>query len=157
MRDKFEKDLTTGEIGENVIFELLNKSEKIASIIDTRKDNFFQNLDIDFLTQYKNGKVIKLEIKTDTLAHKTGNIVYELKSSKNSIGCFEKSKADYFIYYLTGNGEIYMFKPSKVKEYAVKNKLEVRKMGDYACGYVIPIKYLLRDKIICRIQQPLKR
>ena len=98
----FVKDLKVGEIGEKVVREYLERlGYKVENVTNIKE---YQNKDIDFIVKKEGFKTeLPIEIKTDTLAHKTGNLAYEFYSNKyiKSKGCFEKTQAKYIFYYLS--------------------------------------------------------
>lgn len=142
---EFNKDLSFGKDGEYIIYKFLCKHESTLDLINVSDDKWFQNFDIDYLQKTKNG-INKIEIKTDRIAHRTGNIVYEFISNKycNSLGCFKKTEADFLFYYLYETKILYIFVIEELKEWVSqnKNKLKVVDMGDCAIGYLIKLKDL---------------
>ena len=151
---KFEQDIEVGKIGEKVAKEILLKSPKTISVIDCSNDKFFQKLDIDLLVETTDGLVLKYEIKTDTMANITGNLVWEDTTSGN-IGCFEKTRADYMLYYLLETDELFGFWIKSMRKYVHNNKryLKKVKMGDNATGYLINIEDLISKKLIKEIRR----
>ena len=146
----FKEDLTEGEKGEELVLQLLTKSPQNKTVIDVRKDIYFQDLDIDFLAEKHSGVVIKYEVKTDRLAHKTGNLVYEETTSGN-IGCLAKSHADYILYYLSQSNELYGFWLIDMRNYIKETQPELVEMGDNAEGYLLKIKDLTSKDIIRKV------
>lgn len=146
----FKEDLTEGEKGEELVLQLLTKSPQNKAVIDVRKDIYFQDLDIDFLAEKHSGVVIKYEVKTDRLAHKTGNLVYEETTSGN-IGCLAKSHADYILYYLSQSNELYGFWLIDMRNYIKETQPELVRMGDNAEGYLLKIKDLTSKEIIRKV------
>lgn len=147
----FEEDLEYGRIGENVARFILESSSKIRAIIDCSNDSYFQQRDIDYLAERKDGRILKCEVKTDRLAHRTGNIVWE-KTTCGNIGCLEKTIADIIFYYLSENKKMYIFAPSPVRRYIAKTQPEVIKMGDGATGYLLKINELLNKQLLREVQ-----
>lgn len=149
--NKFQQDLKTGNIGEEIIFEFLKGNIATRTILDVRHDKFFQDVDIDFIQETLQSEIRKIEVKTDTLAHKTGNLAYEHTSNKyyNTIGCFEKTRADYIFYYLTETKELYILHTESLRNYVSlnKNKLREVSMGDSALGYLVKLEDLIINKI----------
>ena len=80
------------------------------------------------------------------MADKTGNMVYEIYSDRRtcSQGCFEKTQADYILYYLINTKVLYIFDTQELREWVHKHKNELWQtcMGDFAIGYVIPLNDL---------------
>lgn len=153
MESNFLNDLNTGEIGEEKVYEYLSLNKSVKRIEDVRKDKDYQCIDVDFVCYDENNKKCLIEVKTDRKAHNTGNIVYEIISNKyyNTVGCFEKTKADKIFYYLLNTDELYIINVKKLRIYVnkkYKNKNKERIMGDCAIGYLIPIKDLIDNNIM---------
>lgn len=142
----FHSDNKIGNKGENAIFNFLSTYPSTTAIIDVTKDEWFQQFDIDFLWQDTEYNIFKIEVKTDTLADKTGNMVYEIWSDKrtHSKGCFEKTEADYIFYYLINSRTLYVFNTKELREWVLKhmNNLKQTDMGDNAFGYIIKLNDL---------------
>lgn len=142
----FHKDNIVGQNGEYIIYNYLSNHSSTINLIDVSKDKWFQQFDIDFLWQDTEYNIFKIEVKTDTLADKTGNMVYEIWSDKrtHSKGCFEKTEADYIFYYLINNRTLYVFNTKELREWVLEhtNNLKQTDMGDNAFGYVIKLSDL---------------
>lgn len=155
MNKKFANDLKVGEIGEQVVVNYLQKEEHVIQIIDVRDDKKFQVDDIDYLVYTDNFIIFPIEVKTDTMAHRTGNIAYEVYSNKHyrTKGCLEKTKAKFVYYYLTETKTLYNINVQKLREYVHNNydESQLRNMGDYALGYLIKIKELVNKNIMKEI------
>ena len=153
--NKFQKDLTTGKIGEDVVFDFLKRDVTTKSVVDVRNDKLFQELDVDFIQETPSNEIRKIEVKTDTLAHTTGNLAYEHTSNKyyNTIGCFEKTRADYIFYYLSEVKQVYILEVERLRNYVHSNRNRFREvsMGDSALGYLIKLEELVKNKIGWRI------
>lgn len=143
----FDESLKEGESGEHVVWNLLQNQPNIRSIVDVRKDKKFQEKDIDFLVENMNRQFTSIEVKTDFKAHETGNLVYEVTTSRH-IGCFEKTQAEYIMYYIPANKVVYMIDVVGLRTYIHKVRPEERRMGDNATGFIIPIQDLIRAKVI---------
>lgn len=141
----FHSDNEIGNKGENAIFNYLLNHSSTINLIDVSKDKWFQQFDIDFLQVTSNG-INKIEVKTDRLADKTGNMVYEIWSDRRiyAKGCFEKTEADYIFYYLINSRTLYIFNTKELREWVLKhtNNLKQINMGDNAFGYVIKLNDL---------------
>lgn len=139
----FNKDLTFGKSGENAIYDFLINHESTINVVDVSNDEWFQNFDIDFLHETKEG-INKIEVKTDRIADKTHNMVYEVTSNKytSSLGCFEKTEADFLFYYIINAKMLYIFYMSQLREWVNENKqnLKLIEIGDCALGYLIKLK-----------------
>lgn len=112
----FRQSMEIGKRGEEDIYNYLKNNEIIDNIIDVRNDKAYQKIDVDYLI-YINGKEHKIEIKTDT--YKSGNIYYETISSNESstLGCFEKTEADYLFYYFINWGYLYIFSMEEYRKW----------------------------------------
>ena len=142
----FHSDNEIGNKGENAIFNFLSIYPSTTAIIDVTKDAWFQQFDIDFIQQDIFHNINKIEVKTDRLADKTGNMVYEIWSDKrvHSKGCFEKTEADYIFYYLINTRILYIFKTIDLRAWVRlhASSLKYTDMGDNAFGYVISLNDL---------------
>lgn len=97
------------------------------------------------------------EIKTDTMAHRTGNLAYEKFSHRNP-GCFARTKADHIIYLLDHTGEAFVLDPKKFRAFIAEMEADQdkakslrvawRKMGEGASGYLVPIKSILKTDVV---------
>ena len=145
----FERDVIFAELGEEKAWWKMVNSPKTKSVLDVRKDGFFQEKDIDFLQQTVDGKVNKIEVKSDRQAHETRNIVYETVSNGNT-GCLLRSNADYVYYYFTESNEVFLISMSALRWYVSHTMLNTVRMGDGAEGYLINIDDLVESKVaIC--------
>ena len=153
--NKFQKDLRTGVLGEEVVYNFLLRNSQTSNVLDVRDDKVFQKLDVDFIQELISGGTRMIEVKTDTQAHYTKNLAYEHTSNKyyNTIGCFEKTKADYIFYYLTENKNLYILHTETLRSYIHTNKNRFREvnMGDNALGYLVKLEELVNNKIGWRI------
>ena len=143
----FAESLKHGESGEHAVWNLLNKQKSVRSVVDVREDKNYQEQDIDFLVENFNRQFTPVEVKTDFKAHETGNIVYELSTSGN-IGCFEKTKAKYIMYYIPGEKTVYMIDVVEMRTYLQKRRPEEKEMGDKSTGFLLSVDELKRNKVI---------
>lgn len=148
----FNEDLEYGRIGEIAARHILESSNKVKSVLDCTKDKYFQQFDIDYLAEQDNGRVLKCEVKTDRLAHLSGNIVWE-KSTSGHPGCLEKTIADIVFYYLSVSKTMYIFTPATLKKYIELKQPKEIEMGDYATGYLLSIGELLELKLIREVSR----
>lgn len=139
------KDFKRGKIGEDKIIDFLSSHKSTLQLIDVSYDKWFQQCDVDLL-QITNNGINKIEIKTDFMAHRTGNLAYETTSCKytNTIGCFEKTCADYIFYYIINTNVLYIFDTLELRQWVEDNKdnLKLIEMGDMALGYLIKLNKL---------------
>lgn len=141
----FHKDNIVGQNGEYIIYNYLSNHSSTINLIDVSKDKWFQQFDIDFI-QVTNDGINKIEVKTDKIADKTGNMVYEVYSDKRfyTLGCFEKTEADYIFYYLINTNILYIFDTQELREWVLEHQhnLKLVDMGDFALGYIIKLNDL---------------
>lgn len=142
----FNKDLKYGEIGENIAIIKLFNNLGTKQLIDVRKDEWFQKIDVDFLQSTSNGRIVKIEVKTDRQAHLTNNFVFETQS-KGNVGCLARSRADYVYYYVEGNDQLYMVVMKGLRKFLDEHHFNEVSMGDGAKGYLVPFKALLENGI----------
>ena len=142
----FITDNNVGHKGESVIYDYLMNHPSTDNLINVSNDSWFQQFDIDFIQIDGDGDVNKIEVKTDRMADRTGNMVYEVYSDKRfyTLGCFEKTKADYIFYYLINTNILYIFDTQELREWILEHQhnLKLMDMGDYALGYIIPLNDL---------------
>lgn len=143
----FSESLKEGESGEHVVWNILQKQSNIRSVVDVRMDKKFQEQDIDFLVENMNRQFTTIEVKTDFVAHDTGNLVYELSTSGH-IGCFEKTQAEYIMYYIPAEKVVHLIDVVALRTYIHKVRPEERKMGDNATGFLLPLQDLIKTKVI---------
>lgn len=118
MDNTFQKSNNIGKIGENY-FQDIEAYEKFGNdftILRVTEDKRFQNLGVDFIAIEKEATVDEIfdsftddnewkpysyliEVKTDQHVISTNNIVYEVMSSSEKLGCTEATIADEIYYY----------------------------------------------------------
>lgn len=157
----FLGDLDFGKEGEKKIKAKLESYRSVVKVRDISNSKRGITDDIDFEVVYADGHTSTVEVKTDTMAHRTGNIAYEEFSHKNP-GCFARTKADHIIYYIIETGEAYVLSPKNFRAFinemkrdtAKANMLRVRaaRMGEGASGYLVPIRSILHTNVVeCKI------
>lgn len=145
----FEDDKRFAEIGESKCLWLLHNSKKTRGVLDVRHDEYFQELDIDFLQLDINDKVNKIEVKTDRQGHNTGNFVYETKSHKTD-GCMNRSHADFVYYYLVETDEVWVVIMPKLREWLKSQDIKEVVFHDGAKGYLLKFVELEMNNIAVR-------
>ena len=125
----FHQSMKIGQLGETRIFEYLESRDDVESVIDVTDQRHFQKIDVDYLVKTTDGKEYKVEVKTDT--YKSGNIYYETISSKESdtIGCFNKTEADFLMYYFINWGYLYIFSMPEYQKWFNLNEPQMIKSG----------------------------
>lgn len=154
---RFVRDLDYGKEGEERIARHLRKYKSVVDVRDISNTRRGIDDDIDFEIVYADGHVSTAEIKTDTMAHRTGNLAYEKFSHRNP-GCFARTKADHIIYLLDHTGEAFVLDPKKFRAFIAEMEADQdkakslrvawRKMGEGASGYLVPIKSILKTDVV---------
>lgn len=163
----FNKSLTVGNEGETKIKNFILSLDHVESIESVQNIKKYQEEDIDFIVTFKNKSKFTIEVKTDT--YKSGNLYYETKScvERNTLGCLEKTKADYIFYYFSKYDRLYILKTNPFRNWvkneilkfsknpskSVLNKKEVfnritfgSNKGLYTSeGYTIPLSYIEKE------------
>ena len=148
----FDDCIKNGGYGEHAVWNLLTSRETVRSVVDVRNDRGFQEKDIDFLVENFNRQFTAIEVKTDFKAHETGNIVYELTTGGNA-GCFEKTEADFILYFVPRKKVVYMIDVQRLRAYVHNSHFNEVKMGDDATGFLIPIADLEQAKVIRQVYE----
>ncbi|MGM0164872.1 hypothetical protein [Enterococcus sp. DIV1059_2] len=112
---EFKKSLEFGKKGEDFIWMYLQKQTNVCKLWDVRNNEFYQKIDIDFISESENGTKNYIEVKTDS--YTSGNIYYEVLSSANSDGCMYKTKADTLYYYYPNMSKLYIFDLNKFRDF----------------------------------------
>ena len=158
MIHEFSKSLKIGEEGEEHILEYLRMSDNVSNIIDVRDSKVYQEIDVDFLAELA-GKEYKIEVKTDT--YLSGNMYYETISAEeyDSIGCFEKTQADFMFYYFINAKTLYILSMNEYRDWFKSKQEEFdtlkykkrpinkgRKGSTYtSVGYAFPVSLLEKE------------
>lgn len=143
----FKDELQFGEIGEFVVWNLLQREKQTRQIFDVRDDKRFRQFDVDFLVEDYGRNITWVEVKTDQVAYRTGNLVYETEYN-GKIGAFEKTKADYIAYYVPQSGIVYMLNVPALRKRVASGDYSIKEMGRASKGYVIPIEDLERFGVV---------
>lgn len=150
MSKRFPDDVILAETGEQKAWWQMINSPKTKSVLDVRKDAYFQAKDVDFLQQTTDGTINKIEVKSDRQAHRTRNIVYETVCNGEA-GCLLRSDADYIYYYFVESQECYMIIADRLKSYVNTAMLNSVRMGDGSEGYLINIDDLISRKVAINV------
>jgi len=139
--NNFIKDLEFGKIYENKAMKLINY-KCFPSKGKCKEYDFYY---------IKDGKKIYIEVKSDKLACKTGNLCIEYKFKNNPSG-ISATKSDYWIYFICRHeqeDEIYIIPTNKLKEIIKLDYCRSVSAGDNKMSKckLVP-KILLRDYLI---------
>lgn len=117
---EFKKSLQVGLKGEQDIIEFLKLNKNIKSIENVTLNEIYMKKDIDFIIFFKDKKYT-IEIKTDT--YDSGNLYYETISciETKTLGCFEKTEADYIFYYFIKTKELYILDTKQYRKWFTLN------------------------------------
>tara|TARA_Y100000385_G_scaffold26760_1_gene25409 strand:+ start:81 stop:482 length:402 start_codon:yes stop_codon:yes gene_type:complete len=133
MREKFQKDLQTGQLYEKKALELIQKKYPKAYI----QDGYFLEWDI-YIPELDMG----VEVKSDAQYKKTGNFYVEYECNGKPSG-IATTKAKYYYIYLD---KLYILKTEDLKDKCRKyfNTKRDKKGGDNMAskGIIIPINEL---------------
>lgn len=132
--NSFNKAKDKGKIGEVAVKQLLELNG--FKVNDVANDsNYFHCGD---LIAEKNNKSLFIEVKTDTAAAHTGNLVIELITNKtlNKDGWFKVSTADKFAFYLEETNEVIFIDANELKENYKQALNRIYTTTQYECGYI---------------------
>lgn len=149
----FKESIKYGKAGEDTVINFLLNSNTVKRIEDVRNHVRYQADDIDIIVVDKStSSKHSCEIKTDS--YTSGNLFYETSSclETGSLGCMEKTKAEYILYYFENYGELYILMTEEFRKFfdtyrdrfkrvTVKNKR--KNGGTYTTeGYLIPKQFI---------------
>lgn len=148
----FLSDSKSGEVGEQVVWNLFIKMKTVRNVIDVRDDEYFRKVDVDFLIETSGRQFVWLEVKTDSMAARTGNMAYEVLSNKNfnTLGCLEKTAAGWIAYYVPDANKVYLMDAKKLRSHAHSGRYSEVSMGDQATGFLIPLRALYEAHVILK-------
>lgn len=156
-RHNFNKSYIHGKNGEDVVKRWFLTWQNVEKYEDVSDNPEFQQIDIDGIVWLKNGTHRTVEIKTDS--YTTGNLFYETQScvEMNTIGCMERTDAQYLYYYLTGLKCMYSLDMNAYRDWALTehvahpNILKDKQLENdskngtsihHSAGFIVPITYL---------------
>ena len=110
--NKFQKDLSTGHFYEERSLLYLDYDEHKFI------EGYFKEYDLEII---KDGKTIKIEVKSDKRASRTGNLAIEYECNDKPSG-ITSSTADYWIYFIVfeDHEEVYKVPLDKLRKIAKK-------------------------------------
>lgn len=102
----FAEQLEAGKAGETK----LNGLWKNVRIVDVSDDSAWRKLGIDRVLKLPDGRKVPVEYKTDFIAHRTGNLIFETVSvdTTGAPGWGLSSKAEYLVYLLAETKVVYL-------------------------------------------------
>jgi len=142
-KEKFNKSMSQGDLGERVIAMVLNNKKGLNKIQFNRPSVFInvKQLRKWDLRGYIDGEIHSFEIKTDCYEFyngDTGNMFIEIKCNGKASG-IEVSTADYLVYYYPYNEEVYVMYIKTLKKWLENWKTHLTYGGDsgVALGYLM--------------------
>ncbi|SMB96053.1 hypothetical protein SAMN00808754_1391 [Thermanaeromonas toyohensis ToBE] len=114
----FARQLKIGKAGERK----LNGLWKNVRIVDVSDDPGWRGTGIDRVLELVDGRKVPVEYKTDCIAHRTGNLVFEIISDDvtGTPGWGLASKAEYLVYLLEGTEEVYVIRLPALRRWVLK-------------------------------------
>jgi hypothetical protein len=150
----FEKQLDAGKAGEKELDGLW----KDARIIDVSEDPAWQKQGIDRVLELPDGKKFSLEYKTDFIAHRTGNLVFETVSvdTSGTPGWGVSSKAEYLVYLLAETKVVYIIHLPALRRWVAERSQNFRKVAANNDSYrtislLVPLRELERQSFVYKL------
>lgn len=122
----FRQQLEIGKGGER----RLDSIWRGLRVIDVSDDLEWQRRGVDRLIVLPNGCRISVEYKTDEIAHRTGNLVFEIVSDdvKNTPGWGLSSEAQYLVYLIEGGSIVYLIRLPDLRKWVLERVSEFRRV-----------------------------
>ena len=117
-----------GKLGEKILKDVLTKNN--ACVVNEQTDIKIQYQGIDlvveivldiYLEKFIGKRIFTTDVKYDETSNETGNVAYELESSKNNVGWFFKLEVDTFTHVLPDRGEMIIVKAPEVRKFYKEN------------------------------------
>lgn len=101
----------------------LETFEEVERVENVENNPDFQEIDVDLIVHFTDGKTHKIEIKVDRYA-RTGNFFFETISNheRNTQGCFMYTQADSLFYYFIEIRKLYSLKMPEIREWFQRNQ-----------------------------------
>lgn len=104
MQKNFFNDLDRGKVGERLFIDIM--TELGWELVDLSNDKAYQKKGVDFFVKKEN-KELFIDVKTDYVMHRTGNIFLELEDGPR-VGWAKKTKADLIFYIDYNSNRVYV-------------------------------------------------
>ena len=131
----FELDVWRGRKGEELFEKAMG--DRVTNVTE---DGKYQKDDIDYISSC----VCGWEVKTDYMAHKTGNLALESHTSTQGLSWLWKSRADIFVFVIPQTQELYAIPKLTLLKFCMKEPL--RHVRKYDNGKDIELILLPFDK-----------
>ena len=149
----FQQKLKIGKSGEQIVAEFLrNRGITVVDVSDVRE---YQIKDIDFLLTNNEGQKCAVEVKTDYLMNKTGNLFFESvyhKDFGDSKGWLDYCKADYNLFFDAIGNQLYIYDYQNGKDIiTAKGELRYFYNSDDGCdreAYLLPLHEAKRANLL---------
>lgn len=158
----FKTDLEEGKVGEDVVKKYLEDTEQFTSVrkiggeMRGRKIRDLQRVAGDIRCKRHDGSVMRVEVKRDKGAQRTGNLFLERysdngsRTGKQTVGwfCNDESKYDYYAFVLVGKGTLFVKKDelktlvNTVKPRVVDMMYDQKQMNR-SDGYIVKITQVM--------------
>ena len=153
----FEPDDNFSKIESAKLMKLVAQRWEIEKVVNVEDDKRYQAIDVDYIIK-KDGTHKRIEVKTDR--YESGNLYaekyscYQIEATGEivkSVGCLDKTKADYLFYYFVNSKELFIFRKKGIQWlrdnmewYAEKFPLNKARTGELytSKGHIIPRKYI---------------
>ncbi|HCR83541.1 MAG TPA: hypothetical protein DIW07_09040 [Lachnospiraceae bacterium] len=140
---QFSKDLEHGRIGEKWYYDYC--IDKGIICIPVKDDEFIgYEGGIDFLVQYQDLSIWKVDVKFCSRIHQTGNMFIEMYQDTGKIGWYYKSKCNAYCYIDEYNGILWIYTKAALQEYIDTHKTSLRNTtnkidGCYVTGTLVNV------------------
>ncbi len=133
--EKFSIDLKSGQKGERHVANVLKKAFEAERVSTVGAGKGF-----DFRLIYNNGTIELVEVKTDFMASKTGNLFFEYSCNGKDSG-LKSTEAQKWAILIPHLQEILVTCPKKLFGYLLASTHKELKGGDRKAvkGYIVPI------------------
>lgn len=151
MQANFWNDLDRGKVGERIFCNVV--ADKGYEIFDLSNDKTYQKKGVDFKIR-KGLKEILVDVKTDYLMHKTGNIFLEIQDGPR-VGWAKKTKADLIFYIDYNSNTVYVLDWSScaAKMGELRTVTFYNQDGVRMVGALLPVSKLDELQIVYQVLQ----
>ena len=139
---RLQEQLPIGKQGEAVVSADLTK---IGYTINPTIGKHNYDLSATTVT----GRLIKVEIKTDLLGHKTGNVGLEYQQNGLPSG-IETTESDVWAWYIKGLNQILYFDTDIVRSFVTDKLYTTTHKTVNSCYYLIPIANIIKQAKLTR-------
>ena len=143
-KNDFNNDFTRGSIGERMMYDYLLSNG--YTVDDWRDVDEARAKDIDFHVR-RNSFDATLEVKTEFMSEKTGNLFIEYfnNGNRNCKGWFNYIEAQFIAFIQPSFRKCHIIPVSELVELVQKNNLrEVGNRSENAAGWLLPLSVAMR-------------